>query len=106
MGVCGIRMSTEKQRLFSEMLFMSTVGLIQSLVGCTDTCPGQPWPYLSVEPRKYRLRILNHGLSRDYVFNFTTDKDITNPLKFSVIASDSGLLRYPVETTTLATSVG
>lgn len=68
--------------------------------------PGRPWvpevfgnvalvngkvmPYLEVEPRKYRLRILNGSNSRFYRLSFSDDH------QFHMIGSDQGLLESPV----------
>ena len=68
--------------------------------------PGKPWvpevfgnvvlvngkamPYLNVEPRKYRLRILNGSNARFYRLAFEDDHE------FHVIGSDQGLLESPV----------
>lgn len=51
---------------------------------------GKIWPYLNVEPRKYRLRLLNGSDTRIYRFKFSTGQS------FFQIASDSGLLAKPV----------
>ncbi|KAF2502383.1 Cupredoxin [Lophium mytilinum] len=66
---------------------------------------GQPWPYLNVEPRKYRLRILDASLSRTYILSLGVDGDNKNAT-FQVISSDSGLLGYPVKTDDLMISPG
>lgn len=59
-----------------------------------------------MEPRKYRFRTLNGGISRDYILSFSADDDSAqSQIPFQVIASDSGLLRSPVETTTLGAAV-
>lgn len=68
--------------------------------------PGKPWvpevfgnvvlvngkamPYLEVEPRKYRLRILNGSNARFYRLAFEDDHE------FHMIGSDQGLLEAPV----------
>jgi spore coat protein A len=68
--------------------------------------PGKPWvpevfgnvvmvngkvmPYLEVEPRRYRLRILNGSNGRFYRLSFGEDEE------FHVIGSDQGLLESPV----------
>jgi spore coat protein A len=68
--------------------------------------PGKPWvpevfgnvvlvngkamPYLNVEPRKYRLRILNGSNARFYRLSFEDGHE------FHVIGSDQGLLESPV----------
>lgn len=38
-----------------------------------------PWPYLDVEPRKYRLRILDASVSRSYNLTFQTSKGVKLP---------------------------
>lgn len=64
----------------------------------------QPWPYLAVEPRKYRLRFYDTSLSRPYDLYF---EDVNgNLIGFSVIASDSGLFGSPVLASDLVISMG
>lgn len=55
---------------------------------------GQPWPYLVVEPRKYRFRIYDMSLSGPYDLYFADENG--NTLIFNIIASDSGLFDSPV----------
>jgi spore coat protein A, manganese oxidase len=52
---------------------------------------GKIFPYLDVEPRRYRLRVLNAANSR--IFDFS----LSNIQKFHQIGSDQGLLPAPVE---------
>ncbi|KAK8045866.1 hypothetical protein PG996_013930 [Apiospora saccharicola] len=56
---------------------------------------GQPWPYMDVEPRRYRFRILNAAVSRDWALYWTRLGD-DKKLPFQVIASDAGLFTHPV----------
>ncbi|MCY2687175.1 multicopper oxidase domain-containing protein [Salinimicrobium sp. TH3] len=49
---------------------------------------GKVWPFLNVQPRKYRLRLLNGSDSRFY--------DLSLPVVFTQIGSDGGLLDAPV----------
>lgn len=51
---------------------------------------GKVWPYFEVEPRKYRLRILNGSDSRFYDLNVPG-------VTFYQIGSDGGLLNAPLE---------
>ena len=67
---------------------------------------GKIWPKVDVEPRNYRLRLLNGCDSRFMRLRFRevpmNDTDFTNasdPLPFYVIGSDQGLLATPVEVT-------
>lgn len=52
---------------------------------------GKAWPYLDVEPRKYRFRVLNGSDSRFYVLEFD------NNMNFYQIGTDVGLLPLPQE---------
>lgn len=51
---------------------------------------GVVWPYLDVEPRKYRFRMLNGSNSRFYTFA------LSNGQTFQVLGSDEGFLNNPV----------
>jgi len=64
----------------------------------------QPWPFLQVEPRKYRFRLFDMSLSRPYDLYFVDAK--SNPIPFQVIASDSGLFASPVTTKDVLISMG
>ncbi|KAH8886059.1 Cupredoxin [Thozetella sp. PMI_491] len=59
---------------------------------------GQPWPFFNVQPRKYRFRFLNAAISRNFALYFVKSSDLNTRLPFNVIASDTGLLKRPVET--------
>lgn len=59
--------------------------------GNTVSVNGKLWPYLVVEPRKYRFRILNASNLRAY------ELKLSNGEKFHVIGNDLGLLHHPVE---------
>jgi FtsP/CotA-like multicopper oxidase with cupredoxin domain len=67
---------------------------------------GQPWPYVAVEPRKYRIRLLNGAISRAFSLTFTADEGDGEPISFNVISSDCGLLAYPVESDSIMMSMG
>lgn len=70
---------------------------------------GQPWPYLHVEPRKYRIRILNAAISRPFLLSVvpqTGGSNCTAPLTMQVIAGDAGYFEAPVLTTSLYISMG
>ncbi|KAH8886064.1 Cupredoxin [Thozetella sp. PMI_491] len=74
-----------------------------SLYGDVIHANGQPWPYFQVEPRKYRLRFLNTGISRSYILYFETATGAH--ANFQVIAADAGLLSGPVTTNRMAISI-
>ncbi|KAL7907432.1 Cupredoxin [Trichoderma velutinum] len=65
---------------------------------------GQPWPFLSVEPRKYRFRFLNSALSRTFILSIV-DNSTGSTLPLQVVASDSGFLSTTVTTTELTTAM-
>ncbi|KAK4204631.1 putative bilirubin oxidase precursor [Triangularia verruculosa] len=78
----------------------STIGERISLWGDVIHVNGQPWPYLSVEPRKYRFRFLNAAVSRSFALYFVKTSNVGGlnaKLPFKVVASDSGLLEKPVQ---------
>jgi bilirubin oxidase len=66
---------------------------------------GQPWPYLSVEPRRYRFRLLDTSVSRSFQLYAEADKKPGTRLPFYVVGSDAGLLSAPVQTTQLDISM-
>ena len=72
--------------------------------GDTIEVNGQPWPYLAVEPRKYRLRLYDMSLSRPYQLSFADENG--NTAEFQVIASDSGLFDSPVSTSNVVIAMG
>jgi spore coat protein A, manganese oxidase len=59
--------------------------------GNTMVVNGKTWPFLNVEPRKYRFRILNGSDSRFLVLAFNNMN-----LKFTVIGTEGGFLPAPV----------
>ena len=61
---------------------------------------GMAWPFLYVEPRPYRFRLLNGSDSRFYVLEFG------NKMPFLQIASDDGLLPAAVKLTQLVIAPG
>ncbi|KAK1252254.1 hypothetical protein MKX08_003441 [Trichoderma sp. CBMAI-0020] len=79
---------------------ISVANETESTYGDVIEVNGQPWPFLAVEPRKYRFRILNSSLSR--TFNITiVDNSSGNYLPLGIVASDSGFLSSSVTTTNL-----
>lgn len=66
---------------------------------------GQPWPYLDVEARKYKFRLLNAAVSRSYKLYLVSDSEPNVRLPFVVVAGDAGYLGNPTETTFLVLSM-
>jgi spore coat protein A, manganese oxidase len=64
--------------------------------GNTITVNGKVWPFLEVEPRKYRFRILNGSNARFYHVKLVSDGG-SDRLPFVMIGADEGFLPRPVE---------
>ncbi|WP_026684825.1 multicopper oxidase family protein [Heyndrickxia coagulans] len=60
-------------------------------LGDTILVNGKVWPYLEVEPRKYRFRVIDGSNTRSYQLYFDTGQS------FYQIGTDGGLLRKPVK---------
>ena len=74
---------------------------------------GKIWPKMDVEPRNYRLRLLNGCDSRFLAVEFyevpagaTDSTTSTGPLPFTVIGSDQGLASAPTTVNTLLMETG
>jgi FtsP/CotA-like multicopper oxidase with cupredoxin domain len=65
---------------------------------------GKVQPYLEVEPRRYRFRVLDSGPSRFYQL-FLTDQDTNTAIPFWQISNDGNLLPKPLKVTSLVLSV-
>ncbi|WP_338749294.1 multicopper oxidase [Bacillus sp. FJAT-52991] len=65
--------------------------IIPEFFGNTILVNGKVWPFLNVEPRKYRFRLLNGSNSRFYILKFDNKN-----LQFIQIGTDGGLLETPV----------
>lgn len=79
-------------------------GSVINFFGDTIHVNEQPWPYLSVEPRKYRFRLYDMSLSRAYDLYLVDPEG--NWLDFEIIASDSGLFASPVKSNDLTIAMG
>ncbi|WP_139377148.1 multicopper oxidase family protein [Halobacillus hunanensis] len=65
-------------------------------IGETNLVNGKIWPYVEVEPRKYRFRILNAANTRTYQLFLDSGQS------FYQIGSDGGLMRKTVKLDNLA----
>jgi spore coat protein A, manganese oxidase len=68
---------------------------VPELFGDAVLINGKLFPYLEVEPRKYRFRVLNASNARFYTLSFQ------NGLGFHQIGTDQGLLPAPVSQKTI-----
>jgi spore coat protein A, manganese oxidase len=64
--------------------------IVPGFLGNTIIVNGKVWPYLNVEPRKYRFRILNGSNRREYTMS------LSNGGEFIQIGTDGGLIESPV----------
>ncbi|KAH8657411.1 Cupredoxin [Tricladium varicosporioides] len=81
-----------------------------SLFGDIIHVNGQPWPFLDVEPRKYRFRILDTSISRTFRIYFVDnlsvkEEETAKHIQFYVVGSDSGRTSKPVLTPDLWASI-
>ena len=70
------------------------------IIGDKFMVNGKIQPYLEVEPRRYRLRILNGGAARLYQL-FLTDKGANPRIPFWMISNDGNLLPRPLNVRSL-----
>lgn len=70
---------------------MPDPSIVAEFFGDTILVNGKIWPYLEVEPRKYRFRILNGSNARFY------ELGLSNGENFMQIGTDGGLLKSSVE---------
>jgi FtsP/CotA-like multicopper oxidase with cupredoxin domain len=74
---------------------------LDGIIGDKFLVNGKVQPFLQVEPRRYRFRLLDTGPSRFYSY-FLTDLNNLNAVnQFWVIANDGNLLPNPVEVSTV-----
>ena len=71
------------------------VSFVPDFFGSFNLVNGRVWPYLEVEPRKYRFRVLNGSNGRFYNLLFSKQ------LEFYVIGNDLGFLEAPVTVNSL-----
>jgi spore coat protein A len=64
--------------------------------GNTITVNGKIYPYLNVEPRKYRFRMLNASNARSLAFALVDVEDESAGPGLQMIGSDAGFLEKPV----------
>jgi FtsP/CotA-like multicopper oxidase with cupredoxin domain len=75
------------------------------LVGDKFTVNGRIQPFLEVQKRRYRFRILDGGPSRFYRLYLTNPDNTSQSIPFWQIANDGNLLPRPIEITSTLLSV-
>jgi spore coat protein A len=78
---------------------------VPELSGNAILVNGKLFPYLEVEPRKYRFRVLNASNARFYHLSFV-GKTLADNAAFHQIGTDQGLLPAPVPLTSLEIAPG
>ncbi len=76
---------------------------IPEYFGDTSVVNGKLYPYLDVEPKRYRFRFLNGSNARFYNVSFDVG---LGPIPFYVIGSEQGFLPIPVRKTKLLIAPG
>ncbi|KNZ70386.1 bilirubin oxidase [Thermincola ferriacetica] len=74
--------------------------IVPEFFGDTILVNGKVWPFLEVEPRKYRFRLLNGSNSRFYRMKLTSGQP------FIQIGTDQGFLKKPVITNEITLGPG
>ncbi|KAL3426021.1 bilirubin oxidase [Phlyctema vagabunda] len=100
-GAYDVPLALSAKRYKSNGDLFSPASETDSLFGDVIHVNGQPWPYLKVEPRKYRFRFLDTSVSRAFQLYFEKENQAGTKLPFTVIASDAGLLSSSVSASTL-----
>jgi spore coat protein A len=73
---------------------LPTVSVVPEFFGDHIVVNGKIWPYLNVEPRKYRFRVLDGSTARFYNLALTDTQGAAPPM--NVIGDEQGLLAAPV----------
>ncbi|KAF2424899.1 hypothetical protein EJ08DRAFT_594833 [Tothia fuscella] len=103
-GKYDVPLGLSAKQYNSDGTLFDPISETTSLYGDVIHVNGQPWPYLTVEPRKYRFRLLDASISRTfqlYLEAVTSKKKVS----FQVIASDAGLISKPITTDNLYISM-
>jgi spore coat protein A len=89
------RMLSPDSQLYYPVSLNAGAPWVPEVYGDTFVVNGKIYPFIDVEPRKYRLRILNGSNGRFFMFS------LSNNQPFHQIGTDQGLLPMPVEVRSL-----
>lgn len=95
-GKYDVPLALSSKQYNKDGTLFSPAGETDTLEGDIIHVNGEPWPYFEVEPRKYRLRLLDSSISRGFQLYFEADNAKGKRIPFNLIASDAGLLTKPV----------
>ncbi|TMH77353.1 MAG: bilirubin oxidase [Betaproteobacteria bacterium] len=97
---------------FADKVYDPTTGLLafdlfnlDGILGDKFLVNGKIQPFLQVQPRRYRFRLLDTGPSRFYEFFLTDPNHLGANNPFFVIANDGNLLPAPVQVTSVRIGV-
>jgi spore coat protein A, manganese oxidase len=80
---------------------------VSEFYGSAILVNGKIFPYLEVEPRRYRLRLLNGSNGSFYRLSFSAEPSVVSEsLEFHQIGSEQGFLEAPVQTNQLILGPG
>lgn len=78
------------------------LGAVSSFYGDVNLVNGKVWPFMEVEPRKYRFRMLNGANAREYDLSLVPDGAAAGaPVTLHQIGTDGGLLSHTVHRATI-----
>jgi spore coat protein A, manganese oxidase len=97
--VCD-RMFDKESQLYYPVSDKEDAPWIPEFFGDANLVNGKLFPFLEVEPRKYRFRVLNGSNGRFYRLA------LSNKLAFQQIGTDQGLLAAPVNVTKISIAPG
>ena len=66
---------------------------LTSVYGDVIEANGVPWPQFQVEPRKYRFRFLDLGISRTYILFMQADQQNNKGVPFTIVRRSMILVR-------------
>ena len=99
--------------VFADRLFDPTTGQLafdafntDGILGNVFLVNGRVQPFLEVNQRRYRFRLLVAGPSRFFQFFLTNPDNLSQSIPFLVISDDGNLLGRPVKTPSVRLSVG
>jgi FtsP/CotA-like multicopper oxidase with cupredoxin domain len=99
--------------VFADRLFDPGTGQLafdafntDGILGNVFLVNGRVQPFLEVNQRRYRFRLLVAGPSRFFQFFLTNPDNLSQSIPFLVISDDGNLLGRPVKTTSVRLSVG
>jgi spore coat protein A len=96
-GKYEIPLMLESKQLNADQKTLSyTNDIAIEFYGNISPINGKLWPYLDVEPRKYRFRFLNGSNARTYKIKLVNQADQSDGPAFYQIGSDGGFLQDTV----------